>query len=364
MNTKPRKGTLRTNGRKWMIDLSHNGARYRLTTTLESTKANKAKAELILSSLRTDLSRNTVYISNYRNKIVNLELVAQLAVNQPSNINIDMKSLIDEQINIYRNRKDINRTLAESTFNCYMYAINNHVYPYFEKFFIHEVDSNLLEAFIETKLIFSRSRIRLVLRPLQAIFRRAFRKHLIEKNPFDGLDPEVISNTQIDTKQKIDPFEHEEINKILDACKYPVIKNIFQFAFWTGCRPGEIFQLCWKDIDIDKGFIYVNKASTPAGKEKETKIYSGERQIEMIPAAKEALLNQLQITGNDNDGIVFKTPCHSVKWKRPSQLGVFWKAAVMQAKVRYRNLYKTRHTFISQMLLMGKPYASISNGWT
>lgn len=263
-----------------------------------------------------------------------------------------MTSLIDEQINILQQRTK-NNTLAEATFKVYKYAIDNHLYPFFDKTLLSDVSTSMLEEFIKNRLKFSKSRIRLVLRQLRAILERAKADQLIPMNPFDQLNSKVIANTHVKSNYAINPFSQEEIRKILEACEHPGIKNLFQFAFWTGCRPGETFQLRYSDIDFKNEIILVNKATTSEGVQKVTKTAAGERQVEMTPKAKEALINQLQVTGNDADQIIFKTPLHRRPWKRPSALGVYWKKALDKADVRYRNLYQTRCTFISTMLTLG-----------
>ena len=361
---------VRKNGKRWMLDFTHNGERYRPTTILINSPENLSKAQKILNAIHTDLERATLHVSNYTHQLVNPEALLKLDANYAQiKMNVSMTSLIDEQINILLQRTK-NNTLAEATFKVYKYAIDNHLYPFFDKTLLGDVSTSMLEEFIKNRLKFSKSRIRLVLRQLRAILERAKDDQLIPINPFDQLNSKVIANTHVKSNYAINPFSQEEINLILEGCKHQGIKNLFQFAFWTGCRPGEIFQLRYSDIDFKNEIIHVNKGSTSEGQQKTTKTSAGERQVEMTPKAKEALINQLQITGNDADQIIFKTPVKLKPWKRPSALGVYWKKALDRAhalykaqvlnkddahdkQLSYRNLYQTRCTFISTMLTLG-----------
>ena len=72
-------------------------------------------------------------------------------------------------------------------------------------------------------------------------------------------------------KSKIDPFSPDEINAILGAADGP-IRNLLQFAFWTGLRTSELIALRWEDVDGDA--IHVQRAKV-RGKLKSPKTEAG-----------------------------------------------------------------------------------------
>ncbi|EDX3113857.1 tyrosine-type recombinase/integrase [Salmonella enterica subsp. enterica serovar Mississippi] len=42
----------------------------------------------------------------------------------------------------------------------------------------------------------------------------------------------------------------------------PVIKNVLRMTLWTGCRTGEVCDMAWKDVDLDKGTIHLRETKT------------------------------------------------------------------------------------------------------
>ncbi|EEC0296039.1 tyrosine-type recombinase/integrase [Salmonella enterica subsp. enterica] len=42
------------------------------------------------------------------------------------------------------------------------------------------------------------------------------------------------------------------------ACP-PTIKNVLRMTLWTGCRTGEVCNMAWKDVDLEKGTIHLRE---------------------------------------------------------------------------------------------------------
>ncbi|WP_318356479.1 tyrosine-type recombinase/integrase [Enterobacter sp.] len=42
----------------------------------------------------------------------------------------------------------------------------------------------------------------------------------------------------------------------------PTIKNVLRLTLWTGCRTGEVCNMAWKDIDLEKGTIHLRETKT------------------------------------------------------------------------------------------------------
>lgn len=42
----------------------------------------------------------------------------------------------------------------------------------------------------------------------------------------------------------------------------PTIKNVLRLTLWTGCRTGEVCNMAWKDVDLDKGTIHLKETKT------------------------------------------------------------------------------------------------------
>jgi integrase len=131
------------------------------------------------------------------------------------------------------------------------------------------------------------------------------------------------------------------------------IRNLFEFAFWTGLRTSELIALRECDIDLDRKVIFVRKAVVD-GSEKETKTRSSARTHQLHEIALKALKAQLLLTSTEDERI-FTNPKTNQSWSNDKATYRFWVKAVKQTNIKYRTQYTTRHTYASTMLTENKP---------
>ena len=150
----------------------------------------------------------------------------------------------------------------------------------------------------------------------------------------------------------IDPFDRDEINAILDKAERQ-IKNLYQFAFFTGLKPSELMGLGWRDVDWIHGQIRVEETIVDK-RRKGPKTDSGYREVSLLPPAETALVNQKQYTYLEGKQ-VFHNPRTGNAWETSQQLRrTAWALLLKRAGVRYRNPYQTRHTYASMILSKGE----------
>jgi integrase len=101
------------------------------------------------------------------------------------------------------------------------------------------------------------------LRSLRTLFNVALRWNLIENNPF--------SKMQLMRVPERPPifFTKEDFQKLILIIKEDWLKEIVIFAVVTGMRRGEILNLRWQEIDLERRIIQVQ--STPTFKTKQGK---------------------------------------------------------------------------------------------
>ncbi|CFB68109.1 tyrosine-type recombinase/integrase [Yersinia enterocolitica] len=57
-----------------------------------------------------------------------------------------------------------------------------------------------------------------------------------------------------------------ELTKLLQwlpgSAYSPTVKNVLRMTLWTGCRTGEVCNMAWKDVDLEKGTIHLRDTKT------------------------------------------------------------------------------------------------------
>jgi len=166
---------------------------------------------------------------------------------------------------------------ALSTSKDYNQSVYSHLIPSFGGYLLDEITPSIVKDWV-TQQTCSNKRINNILSPLRQMYKDAYYEEIISKNPMD----KVRSLQVVNREPK--PFNLLEIDKILSQATGS-IKNLFQFAFWSGLRTSELIALKWDDIDWEKNRLYVRRARV-RGVEKTTKTKSGLRTVTLQQEAK------------------------------------------------------------------------------
>nr|WP_240923625.1 tyrosine-type recombinase/integrase [Psychromonas sp. SA13A] len=132
-----------------------------------------------------------------------------------------------------------------------------------------------------------------------------------------------------------------------------------------------VWHEAWEDIDLDNGLIHVKYNIDRKGKLKPPKTFASIRTIELMPKAMEVIMRQIDITFNKPtllETVYYKyektkiAERHRVflsradkPYIRPELTSVpkQWKNWLIAADLTHRPPYHLRHTFASQMLMVG-----------
>ncbi len=328
---------VRVRGNSIQIDFTHDGCRYRKTLKISPTRKNIEYAKMQRDAILFDIARGQFDLSKYfssptydpRNDITMLS------------IGILLKDMLKHEY------KDV----AKSTIRDYVSSINYHLIPSFGHYRISELKSSDVLDWAR-ELPVSNKRKNNILIPLRKLFYIHYSAGRIVENPMDR-----VKNFPLKTKP-LDPFNLDEINKILDSADIPT-RALFQFAFWTGLRSSELLAIQWGDIDLDVRSAYIHRAIV-RGVHKEPKTKSGIRRIQLISPAVEAL-RLIPDTVSDHMR-VFCNPSTKQPWSSSDQIRkTAWIPLLKKSGVRYRCPYQTRHTFASQMLSAGADPTWLAN---
>lgn len=246
-------------------------------------------------------------------------------------------------------------TLKVSTFTDYEKSVHK-----INKALGHHLLSELKRVHVYEwvkSLTCSNKRIANLISPLRCALDEAVQHGILENNVISGWR---YKRNEPPKQSDIDPFTADEQQRILNATSGPV-RNLIQFAFWTGLRTSELVALQWTDIDFEKGVIHVQRAKTQYATQAETtKTKAGTRQVKILPPALEALNAQKAHTFL-KCAQVFINPITDKPFVGDQAIRKsLWQPALKKAGVTYRRPYQTRHTYASMMLSAGEPLAWVS----
>ena len=210
--------------------------------------------------------------------------------------------------------KDVERTYPHSTYRCYRKSCQAHLKPEFGHVRARDLTPQQIRTWIRNRVGTLKS-IRNDLTPLRAVLDRAVNDDIIERNPLDKIKvSKFVSRTQARSNYEVDPFSADEIRAVLAAAEEydSRIRNLLQFAFYSGLRTSELFGLLWGDVDSRKGIVRIRRAVVER-RVKETKSKAGTRDLILLPVALAALKDQQQYSFVGGDYI----------FVRPRQRGPF-----------------------------------------
>jgi len=182
---------------------------------------------------------------------------------------------------------------------------------------------------------------------LRALLRDAQRiDKLIPSNPVEALAWPRRKPTAPD------PLTDDERYRVLAYFRdeRPIYYPFIAVLLLTGMRPSEAAGLRWSDIDLDRGTIEIRR-SRVLWAEAAPKTAGSERTIRMTPELRE-VLRALAPECSDLSVHVFRgRDGHPLHQDRVTQR--HWRPALEALKIRRRDLYSCRHTFISLALTAG-----------
>ena len=334
-------------GKTIRLHFSYQGERCRETLKLEPTKANLKYANMLRSEILLKIQRNTFNYAEYFPSSKNLHkfTVVKTRKFRCSELLIKLSSDYEKMVD--------NKSMSPSTNQGYQKVIKGLILPYFANYYVHEVTPLIIREWIEGIGATSKT-IRNALTPLRAMFEDALNVQLIDSNPLDKLAlAKLLRVNATKSEYEVHPFTVQEINIILYNSPPGHIRNLLQFAFYSGLRTSELMAITWDDVDLVKQTISINKAKV-CGVIKGTKTNAGTRVNKLLPEALEALTNQFNFVVK-HVGPVFLNPNTNSPWSHNNKIGDAWRRVLaVCSEIKYRNLYQTRHTFASTLLSNGE----------
>lgn len=248
--------------------------------------------------------------------------------------------------------------ISASTHNGYKKIINGVIIPSFGAVRLIDLSTRDVKH-VFSKMNVSNKRFSNILSVIRSAMADAHQDEIIDHNPFANWT--YRRKEKVQTKSKIDPFTADEQQLLLAACEGAERNQLLVFL-WTGLRTSELIALTWKDVDFKKRTLKVYKATTYAakGEAEVPKTNSGNRTIQLLQPAYDALMDQKRLTRLAG-GPVFVSPYTGEQWQGDSYIRYEWEKLLERAGVKYRKPYQTRHTYASMMLSAGEHPMWVAN---
>lgn len=164
--------------------------------------------------------------------------------------NITLDAWFNRWIEVYKKKSVRPNTLREYT-NTY----NKSISPYLGQRNINSLIKSDIQLLIdrasEDNYKYERqNKIKVILTDM---FARAIEDDLMIKNPAKGV------KLRADKEVKAFALSLEQQEEFFNTCKGTFYDNLYNVAVNTGLRPGELFALTLDDVNLEKGYIDVNK---------------------------------------------------------------------------------------------------------
>lgn len=259
---------------------------------------------------------------NYWNVLLN-----KIETNQN---NIDFETLLLDTIELTKYKRDF------VAHKYYISCAKRLIIPYFKKYKPNDIKPIDIEKW-QNKMLekYSTSTTSKLKSLINMSLEKAHQNDVITKNPTKIADKFII---------KYEPqevYSIDEINAILNTAT-GWVKIFFSLAFMTGLRPGELLGLKWEDINFEKKLIIVQRSITN-NKIKSSSKTKNHNRVVILP---QVVLDLLQDYDSKSEWL-FVSRNKSFFKNSLSVTKTYFKPLLKKAKVKYKTLYSTRHTYIS-----------------
>jgi len=327
---------------KLFIDFRYRGSRCREQTLLDDTPVNRRRLEKLLDKIESDISVGTF---DYAGTFPNSPRARKFAKESEQLNGAPLFSEFVEEWweeNAFRWKRSGVKNMRST--------LDQHLLPTFGALAVNSITkgdvlkfrARLAELPGRGGKTLSNKRINNIMQPLKSILDEAAER-------FGFLSPFRSIKRLPVNKSDVNPFSLAEMMHFLENIR-PDFRNYFTVRFLTGLRTGEIDGLRWKNIDFERGLIYVREAFTYGAMD--TTKTGKERDVQISALVRDALLEQRKLTIGISE-FVF---CNR-DGKQLDQANVtkrIWYPTLERLGMEKRRPYQTRHTAATLWLSAGE----------
>jgi len=298
---------------------------------------------------------------NARQKIADLERKYALGLFDPWQDDIPREGLtVREAVDRFLSKRCKEKGLRETTISKYKYTLKAFADSVPTQLHVRHVDGGLIRDYIDRDELRETSRDTYY-RQLKTFFRWCDDRNIIQANPTDDVDrpgapdlsAEFLNPSQLSHLVETIREDAEANASHVGEGEVLWIIDVIKFAVYTGLRRGELCDLRWGAIDLESGFLTVQKTedfNTKTGNEDRIPIIS--------PAAKILRRRQSKRTGGNASERVFKgvkgDPLNADYLTE--RFRYYRRLADLPEGVSFHNL---RHTCASLLVMEGTPLHTV-----
>jgi integrase len=178
------------------------------------------------------------------------------------------------------------------------------------------------------------------LETLRAMFNFAIENDWLIKNPFVKKKG-IISKASGNERDKT--LSSEEEIRLLSVCvdQRAHVRPLVICALDTGMRRGEMFQMRWRDVNLETGEIFIPQTNTKT---------DAERTVGITARFKAELEEMWKVSPQDENRLVFGITC---------TIKTAWKTACDKAEIKNFRLHDCRHTATTRMIASGSAHTEV-----
>lgn len=238
--------------------------------------------------------------------------------------------------------------LKQTTITDYREVVRNHLDPFFGKYLLKNITIRQVQEYItqKTKEPLSARTVNKTVTALHTMFTYAIRHEYMAENPARY----AVRPRQ--EKQEFAYLNQEEIKRFLEGAS-PDYFAFFATAVLTGARQGELIALRWKNIDLERGLVRIERSYNNLNGESDPKTRSGKRSIVISDELLKILKDHHAAVGGSPNDLVFQNGAgHHINHQNMMTREFY--PALKRAGLPRMRFHDLRHTYAAILITMGE----------